>query len=358
MLLQDINIGSAANDGTGDSPRAAGAKINANFEEVAAAIGQQNGAIEQKFAQQDQAISAFLDSAGDQVDEMLEDLASGQFPAGTLAGPSISFSVDPDTGIYRPAADTVAIVTGGVERARFISAGRFIVGGTSGAGKITAFSGAVVATPALGASTGIGFQVSSVSGAFGLTFGGTDAGDQWIQAQRVDGTATAYNLALQPSGGRVGIGTTSPARAFEVRTVGGDPVARFASPGGTSRIELSAHAVSTVDIAMGSTANITSAAPGMIRYDNPTNYMAFLTNGTEKLRVDSAGNVGIGKVAGTKLDVDGPIKPKNYTVATVPSASATGPGSQIYVTNESGGATGAESDGTNWRRYADRAVIS
>jgi len=46
-----------------------------------------------------------------------------------------------------------------------------------------------------------------------------------------------------------------------------------------------------------------------------------------------------------------------YTVATVPAA-ATYPRGLIYVSNESGGATPAFSDGTNWRRVADRAVIS
>lgn len=46
-----------------------------------------------------------------------------------------------------------------------------------------------------------------------------------------------------------------------------------------------------------------------------------------------------------------------YTVATVPAA-ATYPRGLIYVSNESGGATPAFSDGTNWRRFADRAVIS
>jgi hypothetical protein len=46
----------------------------------------------------------------------------------------------------------------------------------------------------------------------------------------------------------------------------------------------------------------------------------------------------------------------NYTVSTLPSASA--PGGMIYVTNESGGAVPAFSDGTNWRRVTDRAIVS
>lgn len=45
-----------------------------------------------------------------------------------------------------------------------------------------------------------------------------------------------------------------------------------------------------------------------------------------------------------------------YTVTTLPSAS---PAAQmIYVSNESGGAVPAFSDGTNWRRVTDRAIVT
>jgi Protein of unknown function (DUF2793) len=71
------------------------------------------------------------------------------------------------------------------------------------------------------------------------------------------------------------------------------------------------------------------------------------------------GNVRVGSDASAacKLDVDGPVRVKGYTVATVPSAAA-GAGQIIYVSNETGGAVLAFSDGTNWRRVTDRAVIS
>lgn len=46
-----------------------------------------------------------------------------------------------------------------------------------------------------------------------------------------------------------------------------------------------------------------------------------------------------------------------YTVATVPAA-ADHTGHMIYVSDETGGATIAFSDGTDWRRCQDRAVIS
>lgn len=47
----------------------------------------------------------------------------------------------------------------------------------------------------------------------------------------------------------------------------------------------------------------------------------------------------------------------SHTVASVPSASAN-PRAMIYVSDETGGAVPAFSDGTNWRRVTDRAVIS
>ena len=41
------------------------------------------------------------------------------FPAGTLGAPSITFDGDLNTGFYRPAADTVALVSGGTKIAQF-----------------------------------------------------------------------------------------------------------------------------------------------------------------------------------------------------------------------------------------------
>lgn len=47
---------------------------------------------------------------------------------------------------------------------------------------------------------------------------------------------------------------------------------------------------------------------------------------------------------------------QSFTVATLPPAS---PASQmIYVTDETGGAVPAFSDGVAWRRFTDRAVVS
>lgn len=52
-----------------------------------------------------------------------------------------------------------------------------------------------------------------------------------------------------------------------------------------------------------------------------------------------------------------PIVLKSYTVAGVPDA-ANWQGAIIYVSDEAGGKTIAFSDGTDWRRVQDRAIIS
>lgn len=53
----------------------------------------------------------------------------------------------------------------------------------------------------------------------------------------------------------------------------------------------------------------------------------------------------------------GPMVLVSYTVATLPSA-ATYVRGVVYVSDETGGAVPAFSDGTNWRRVTDRAVVS
>ena len=52
-----------------------------------------------------------------------------------------------------------------------------------------------------------------------------------------------------------------------------------------------------------------------------------------------------------------PLKLPSYTVAGVPAAATYAAG-LIYVSNETGGAVIAFSDGINWRRVTDRAVIA
>lgn len=51
-------------------------------------------------------------------------------------------------------------------------------------------------------------------------------------------------------------------------------------------------------------------------------------------------------------------KKQSFTVLTLPSAALYGAGAVVFVSDESGGATLAFSDGTDWRRVTDRNVVS
>src|SRR6056300_1734386 len=64
--------------------------------------------------------------------------------------------------------------------------------------------------PAAGASTAAAcFGNSGSDDNYGLVLGADGFGKGYISAQRTDGTATTYDLLIQPNGGNVGIGTST-----------------------------------------------------------------------------------------------------------------------------------------------------
>jgi hypothetical protein len=96
--------------------------------------------------------------------------------------------------------------------------------GTAGPeGKLNIETNAESNVPALGANTTF-LKISNTGGAYGAMIGQLGSGNSYIQSQRFDGTATAYNLLLQPNGGNVGIGTTSPSAKLHVQSAGSTDV--------------------------------------------------------------------------------------------------------------------------------------
>ena len=74
-----------------------------------------------------------------------------------------------------------------------------------------------VNAPTLGSATGTPLLISNSNTTFGLVVGTNGAdGHAWLQAQRTDATATAYNITLNEAGGNVGIGTASPGYKLDV----------------------------------------------------------------------------------------------------------------------------------------------
>lgn len=115
--------------------------------------------------------------------------------------------------------------------------------------------------------------------------------------------------------------------------------------------------------------------PSAANKNGEFNFQAFVNNSSgDRVKISNGMLIGSGPAGGYQgagsinaqlgyysqgnliADASGHLRLRSYTVGTLPSASAAG--QRIYVTNEAGGATPAFSDGTNWRRDADRAVVS
>ena len=104
-----------------------------------------------------------------------------------------------------------------------------------------------------------------------------------------------------------------------------------------------------------------------MRYDRATLGLQFFST-TYPITVSAGAGDGItfkvdnGATTALTLDVNGiaifsnPIDLASYAKASLPSAANAS--RLIFVTDDVGGSTPAFSDGTNWRRVADRAVIS
>jgi hypothetical protein len=110
---------------------------------------------------------------------------------------------------------------------RFVIAhttGNVGIGTTSPAAGLQVAKGGTT-IPTAGASTASAvFGNSTSDDNYGVAIGANSSGVGYISSQRTDGTATTYNLAIQPNGGNVGIGTDSPTTNYPLtlRSKSGD----------------------------------------------------------------------------------------------------------------------------------------
>ena len=136
---------------------------------------------------------------------------------------------------------------------------------------------------------------------YGFMMGVLGSGNVWQQVQRIDGTATTYNLLLQPSGGNVGIGTTGPDRKLDVLDAS-NPQLRLSQADGTVYTDF----------------QMTSAGDLVMNVDGVTN----------QLVLDNGGNVGIGTTGPTYL-----LDVSSATDATIRSIGVAGYGQvRVYGT--------------------------
>jgi len=146
------------------------------------------------------------------------------------------------------------------------------VTGTDSAGSLTSLGDTVTRAAAV-------IRGSTHANGYGLYmgYGNSTTDAQYIQATRASGS-TAFPLLLNPYGGNVGIGETSPSTPLHVNSGTGNTVATFESTDAGSYINL-------IDNGSGTY----GAMIGAVSDD-----IVFSPNNVEAMRIDSSGNVGIG----------------------------------------------------------------
>jgi hypothetical protein len=240
--------------------------------------------------------------------------------AGTAAAPSIAFDGDPDSGLFSPGANQVAVSTGGGERLRITSSGELAVPGGIGPqirfenqhsvttdAAISTFDDASGTLLCLGSnfyfnSSGseTRYNTSEESAAVVLDRAGV------INFLTGDTSLTATSRMRITSAGLVGIGTSSPNELLHVVNSGSNggtiQIGSQAVDGGNSRLNLwgveSYVAFRHRNVGGGNDLAYVVGGPANFGIDN-SSYLAFGTRTAanvlgERVRITSAGRVGIG----------------------------------------------------------------
>lgn len=138
---------------------------------------------------------------------------------GSASAPSYTFSGDTNTGIFSPAADTLAFAEGGVEAMRIDSSANVGIGTTSPSYKLDVGGFASVNTT-LRVAAGSGFNATlklmETSDSYGFTLLNS-VGLAGLNILRHDNNSTGTTaLFVNRTTGSVGIGTTSPSVVLDV----------------------------------------------------------------------------------------------------------------------------------------------
>lgn len=234
---------------------------------------------------------------------------SGVIASGTAAAPSLSILGDPNTGLYSPGADQVALATAGAGRLFIESDGRVGVGAANTTGGINL--DIIGSTPTL--------RVTGTSGSNAKFELVSVAAVLWSQVCSGSDGSLSFNkngaeqMRLDSSG-RLGLGTSSPSYALDI--VGSSGV-------GLQILENTSANTRRLRITQESTGVTYDAT-----YGTGDNAHRWLVGGSERMRIDSNGSVGIGTSSPNyKLEVYGDGTSTSTLALINPSATN---GAAIY----------------------------
>ena len=237
--------------------------------------------------------------------------------AGSAALPAIvSTTGTADTGLWFPAADTVAASTAGTEKLRIDSSGNVGIGTTSPStyGKLAVSVGNssfMGATTSSGSSGGAGgWQLNSYYGSVKINYidceltNGTPAAETSVMRFATIGSGTLAERMRIDSSGNVGIGTSSPSYRLDVQAATATMGLQSTTGTNSAYLAIANSAGNTYFGRDTSTGGVFGTAYATVLFSQGAYPMNFYTNSLERMRIDSSGNVGIGTTTPAhKLDV-------------------------------------------------------
>jgi hypothetical protein len=261
--------------------------------------------------------------------------ASVVFAAGSAAAPSITTTGDTNTGIFFPAADTIAFTEGGVEAARFDSSGNLGIGTTNVAcrlhARVTANTDSHIAQ----------FENLNVAGTDSHRLEiYADAANNLVTLKSTGSSAGSYAFLTGndermrlDSSGNLGIGTANPGTFGKFASVAASGATSVYTGTGVQGLFIS-----------------TNESTRVVRYDSSgslSGLHAWGNGPTELMRLDSSGNLGIGTSSPTqRLHVVGGNYRQNDATNSFGFELQNGTGTSRLVTI-SGGSAFAIQTGNN-----------